>query len=339
MGRLTLLGLVPAGLLLTGSLNAHWTPGLTVDDVASPHGSLNDSAFVSPAAAPEDAASSAVTNALTLREESVELVAATVFGGDPFRGKIGYSLRMPADTETPQRWQSSIGSATESLQRVPEPAIEPDGSSLDTKAVVSFFDRVGSRLEIRGDFSDGFAEEFRCLALNVYWEARSEPMISKIAIAQVTLNRVADAAFPDSICDVVRQGGAEDRHRCQFSWFCDGKKDEPSERLAWQEAQDVAYLALLQWVPDPTGGAMWYHADYVKPTWSRALLPMTRIGRHIYYVGNDGSEDRQKGASLQLAQDIVEDVDDLIQVRRFGDQRRSDDAGVSSPLDDQTRVQ
>ena len=58
----------------------------------------------------------------------------------------------------------------------------------------------------------------QCLALNVYWEARSEPMQGQLAVAAVTLNRVNDPRFPDDICDVVRQGGEVRKHRCQFSW-------------------------------------------------------------------------------------------------------------------------
>ena len=127
-------------------------------------------------------------------------------------------------------------------------------------------------------------QEIRCLALNIYWEARSEPLDGQVAVAAVTLNRVEDRRFPDEICNVVRQGGEIRRHRCQFSWWCDGKKDEPLEAEAWRRANTLARLTATGVIEDPTGGAMWYHADYVDPYWADAKKQVTKIGRHIFYT-------------------------------------------------------
>ena len=134
-----------------------------------------------------------------------------------------------------------------------------------------------------GDIGEDLNSEFRCLALNVYWEARSESSLGQFAVAAVTLNRVAHERFPGSICEVVQQGGFERRHRCQFSWWCDGKSDDPTNDAAWQAAKSIAYTALFFDPPDPTGGALWYHADYVDPHWRSAMSETTTIGRHIYY--------------------------------------------------------
>lgn len=124
----------------------------------------------------------------------------------------------------------------------------------------------------------------QCLALNVYWEARSEPMQGQLAVAAVTLNRVNDPRFPNDICDVVRQGGEVRKHRCQFSWWCDGKKDIPVEADAWRRATTVARLTYAGVVSDPTEGALWYHADYVNPDWASYKTVAAKIGRHIFYV-------------------------------------------------------
>lgn len=126
--------------------------------------------------------------------------------------------------------------------------------------------------------------EIHCLALNIYWEARSEPLLGKIAVAKVTLNRVKNPAFPDSICDVVRQGEETVLHQCQFSWFCDGRNDVPLNQAAWRHAEEVAHLVVFYGAPDPTRGALWYHADYADPSWTRSMTRTTQIGRHIYYV-------------------------------------------------------
>ena len=134
-----------------------------------------------------------------------------------------------------------------------------------------------------GDIGKDLNAEFQCLALNVYWEARSEASMGQFAVAAVTLNRVANKRFPGTVCGVVRQGGAKRRNRCQFSWWCDGKSDIPTNNAAWQAAKSIAYTALFFDPPDPTDGALWYHADYVKPSWTRAMSHTATIGRHIYY--------------------------------------------------------
>lgn len=127
------------------------------------------------------------------------------------------------------------------------------------------------------------AHELDCLALNIYWEARSESLLGRIAVAAVTLNRVAAPAFPDKVCDVVFQGEELGRNLCQFSWRCDGRTDRPRNLVAWEEARRVARLALAHAVDDPTGGALWYHADHVLPGWAQQMTLRARIGHHLFY--------------------------------------------------------
>lgn len=143
-----------------------------------------------------------------------------------------------------------------------------------------------ARLFLPSNAGPHLGEEFHCLALNVYWEARSESRTGQIGVAMVTLNRVANPYFPQTICEVVRQGGPAPRHQCQFSWYCDGKSDVPQHAAAWRRAQEVAYAVLFGGPRDPTRGALFYHADYVSPLWSRSMTKTTRIGRHIYYVSS-----------------------------------------------------
>jgi len=130
--------------------------------------------------------------------------------------------------------------------------------------------------------SNALDEELLCLALNVYHEARSEPLSGQIAVARVTLNRVASRSFPSSICDVVQQGG-EERNRCQFSWWCDGKPDHPTELEAWRRSLEISKRVLADEVSDPTHGALYYHADYVRPGWSDHYQRTSHIGRHLFY--------------------------------------------------------
>lgn len=122
-----------------------------------------------------------------------------------------------------------------------------------------------------------------CLALNVYYEARSEPMDGQYAVAHVVLNRVADDAFPDDACKVVKQGYHKGRHRCQFSWYCDGKSDNPKDKMSWIVAQVVAYNTLYGYHKDNTHGATHYHATYVSPYWRKHYDKTVAHGSHIFY--------------------------------------------------------
>ena len=125
--------------------------------------------------------------------------------------------------------------------------------------------------------------EFECLALNVYFEARGEPLVGKYAVASVTLNRVVSPSFPDSICKVVYQGAGHGRRDCQFSWACDRYSDRPRDPGAWEVAKQVAYNALFLDKPDPTGGAHYFHASWARPNWSRTMVMVGRIGGHVFY--------------------------------------------------------
>ena len=136
---------------------------------------------------------------------------------------------------------------------------------------------------------------FICLALNTYHEAKNQSMVGQIAVAEVVMNRVQDKRFPNSVCEVVKQGPTrpswEDpkkeypiKHRCQFSWYCDGKSDIPNNEKAWKKAQDYAYLVLYNRIAiDVTEGATHYHATYVKPSWAKTKTRTTRIESHIFY--------------------------------------------------------
>ena len=46
-----------------------------------------------------------------------------------------------------------------------------------------------------------------CLALNIYFEARNESIAGQIAVAEVTLNRVASKNYPNNVCGVIYQKG------------------------------------------------------------------------------------------------------------------------------------
>ena len=125
--------------------------------------------------------------------------------------------------------------------------------------------------------------EAHCLAKNIYFEAGNQPLAGRIAVGQVTLNRRNHGMFPHTICKVVYQGG-ETKHRCQFSWYCDGKSDVPTDSETWMESIVLAYRLLNFNDMDITEGSLWYHANYIdKPYWSAELTPTVIINNHIFY--------------------------------------------------------
>ena len=141
-------------------------------------------------------------------------------------------------------------------------------------------------------------DELVCLALNDYWEARSESLAGRIAVTKVVLNRAMDRRFPANLCDVVKENHMQDvLHRCQFSWYCDAKADTLYERSQWSTSLKIA-AAVLQKdaaISDPTGGALWYHADFTRPAWAVRYEITTIIGSHIFY--HDTNERRSASAA------------------------------------------
>ncbi len=136
--------------------------------------------------------------------------------------------------------------------------------------------------------------ELECLALTIYFEARGESDEGKLAVGHVVMNRAENPLFPREVCKVVRQGGDKLLYHCQFSWWCDGRSDRPRNRQAWAKSRALAGSVYWDYSRDPTAGALWYHADYVRPSWRRDLIPGPKIGRHVFYgLTEDG---RQKPA-------------------------------------------
>lgn len=132
------------------------------------------------------------------------------------------------------------------------------------------------------------AKEVKCLADNIYFEAKNEPYEGQLAVAQVTLNRVDHPEYPKTVCGVVWQQNKDrrtGRKVAQFSWTLDGKPDVPKSKTAYEQAYSVAEEALLYGTQSAIIGteALFYHANYVKPRWARQMERIARIGNHIFY--------------------------------------------------------
>ena len=156
-----------------------------------------------------------------------------------------------------------------------------------------------------------------CLAENIYFEARAESMSGKAAVANVTRNRVNDKRWPKTYCKVVQQGPVREswktratisttdaiyypiKHRCQFSWYCDGNKDKiwanmektgktiQGNAMAWGDSLTVAAWTLgygdFMAIRDNTEGAVFYYNhNLVTPSWKASKHYIKTIGNHTF---------------------------------------------------------
>ena len=126
-----------------------------------------------------------------------------------------------------------------------------------------------------------------CLALNVYFETRSQGIGEMIAVSEVVMNRVESPRYPNTVCEVVRQGihynGYPIKDKCQFSWYCNSISDIPKNETAWRIAQEVAEGVLMGRTRGSVGKATHYHADYVTPDWAATRPLIGKIGAHYFY--------------------------------------------------------
>ncbi|RBI86974.1 cell wall hydrolase [Rhodosalinus halophilus] len=124
--------------------------------------------------------------------------------------------------------------------------------------------------------------EWECLAEALYFEARGESVRGQFAVAEVILNRVESAIFPDTVCGVINQGTGK-RYQCQFTYTCDGVAETIHEPRAWTQVGKVA-RAMLNGAPRAlTKGATHYHTKHVSPRWARVYPRTATIGVHHFY--------------------------------------------------------
>jgi len=118
----------------------------------------------------------------------------------------------------------------------------------------------------------------KCMAMNIYHESRGEVIEGQIAVAHVTANRVNNENWPNNICDVVYQNK-------QFSWTFLIKDQTPKDEKLWAQAMIIARDVIIGNTVDPTEGAVFYHANYVNPSWAeqKSMSISKIIGVHIFY--------------------------------------------------------
>lgn len=178
--------------------------------------------------------------------------------------------------------QKTLPAAVEAAELVPqaitfvsEPVVQP----LPEQAPAPVLTEAGSLPELVGmvDTAAPMDEQLRCLAGAVYFEARGEPLSGQLAVAQVIINRSEDRRFPRSYCGVVAQPG-------QFSFMRGSRMPAAREgSSAWTRAVAIAHIAHQGLWESEAGNAVFFHARYVSPGWSRTKTRLAQIDTHIFY--------------------------------------------------------
>lgn len=131
---------------------------------------------------------------------------------------------------------------------------------------------------------DHISEELDCMAMNIYKEAANEAFEGKVAVAQVTMNRVGYKDFPDTVCEVVHEKNVfMKKVICQFSWYCSNRnKGRVLNQVAYDESYKVAQKVMIEnFRLDSVKDAMYFHSDDIKPNWK--YKQVAKIGGHIFY--------------------------------------------------------
>lgn len=134
--------------------------------------------------------------------------------------------------------------------------------------------------------------EIYCMAQNIYFEAGNQPLAGKVAVGHVVLNRSQHMNYPGDVCGVIYQAKTQQNwkgnivpilYQCQFSWFCDGKSDEPEDSATWLISLKIARDVMQGAYPDITEGSTHYHNDSVYPYWADSLNETVYINNHTFY--------------------------------------------------------
>jgi spore germination cell wall hydrolase CwlJ-like protein len=130
--------------------------------------------------------------------------------------------------------------------------------------------------------------DVKCLAENIYHESKGESTRGQYAVADVVMFRTEQRA--STICGVVKEAkyrnGKPLYRKCKFSWFCDNLPDKINDYMGYKKALDIANEVIYNPYYIPVVKATYYHSITVRPYWTKGLVYVGRIGRHMFWDEN-----------------------------------------------------
>ena len=180
---------------------------------------------------------------------------------------------------------------------------KPEEVTVTTEDIVDSIEQSKQDLKLKQELiaqlerEDVWMKQISCLARNVYYEARGESIEGQKAVALVTLNRVENSMFPDTICGVVNERKVvKGRTKCQFSWRCESHTNPKKAVRQSHESYQAALTAILEYETLTTTlitkDTLFFHAKHVRPFWRKVKQRLTRIDNHIFYDQKPGDRRR-----------------------------------------------
>jgi len=180
---------------------------------------------------------------------------------------------------------------------------KPKEVTVTTEDIVDSIEQSKQDLKLKQELiaqlerEDVWMKQISCLARNVYYEARGESLEGQKAVALVTLNRVENSMFPDTICGVVNERKTvKGRTKCQFSWRCESHTNPKKAVRQSHESYQAALTAILEYETLTktlvTKDTLFFHAKHVRPFWRKVKQRLTRIDNHIFYDQKPGDRRR-----------------------------------------------
>lgn len=145
-----------------------------------------------------------------------------------------------------------------------------------------------SKIPVKTGYRPYTESDLQCMARNMYFEAGGEGELGMRAVGHVVMNRIQKkGVYPDNVCDVIQAKAfvkSKQKWYCQFSWYCDGKSDVPSNAALYARARTIAISVLEGSSKNPVGKSTSFHNPTVRPSFSRTMKFVVRIGNHFFYA-------------------------------------------------------
>jgi len=224
---------------------------------------------------------------MTVRRWLVAMCAASLTIAASARAEVTFSTSAPpVDTAISSRLGALMGVEASSIASLSGARLRRIGAPFGLDAAMDSERRVLTAEELDALPRPAGNAQWRCLAEAIYFEARGETIEGQFAVAEVILNRVDSARYPNTVCDVTTQGTGR-RYACQFTYTCDGVPDIITDTRGWHRAGQIARIMMDGGPRRMTSGATHYHADWVSPSWAQVYPRTAQVGSHIFYRQQD----------------------------------------------------